>query len=158
MKLNILPSNISLSIALFLSASLYTFDLKAQESEELQEIPSDRGVASPTQADDLAMQGLRVEEGLGESEPQGITEAQKTYIDKKAEEDEEIRKEEADAELDQAEAAEISATTQPYTASPIIPATVINRPVVTPIVDGENVEDDDAAASEEAEEAEEAEE
>lgn len=102
-----------LSIAVFLSASLHVFNLNAQETAEEEMAPSNPGIASPTEGDNLAMQGMRVEEGLGESEPEGPSEAQKSFIDNKAQEDEEIKKEEADAQLDVAETQEVQAESEP---------------------------------------------
>lgn len=132
MKLNLLP----LSLALFMSASLHSFELSAQENEET---PSNPEIASPTTGDQEAMQGMRVEEGLGESEPEGMTEGQQSYVDNKAQEDEEIKKEEADAEVDAAEAQEIQASEEPF-EEPFEEAGVgvgvgIRAPIVTPVVE-----------------------
>ena len=137
MKNNLFP----LALSLFLSASIYTFPSNAQEVEESEEapeqlereeIPSDRGISSPTQADLAAMQGMRVEEGLGESEPEGLTEGQTAYINEKAEEDEEIKKEKADADLSAADAQEIAATEEPFLAPNY---EGLRGPIVSPVVD-----------------------
>jgi hypothetical protein len=129
------PSNSSFSnlsplvIALFVSASLYCVNLHAQEDAE---VPSNPAVAGPNQGDEEALQGMRVEEGLGESEPEGLTEGQQSYINNKAEEDEEIKKEEADAEVDTAEAEEMEATEAPFEAPVVEPevGVEVREPIV----------------------------
>jgi hypothetical protein len=126
----------SLTIALFLTASLYCFNLNAEEPEE---VPSNPEIAGATEGDEQALEGMRVEEGLGESEPEGLTEGQRSYIDNKAQEDEEIKKEEADAEVDAAEAQEVEAEEAPFEEPLVEPEVGVNygvrEPVVAPIVE-----------------------
>lgn len=130
MKINLL--SLPLSLAIFLSASLHSFELQAQEDEE---VPSNPELAGPNEGDREAMQGMRVEEGLGESEPEGLSEAQESFIDNKAQEDEEIKKEEADAQVDAAQAEEIQATEEPFVEPQAEMGFGVREPIISPIVE-----------------------
>jgi hypothetical protein len=111
MKLSSLPKSLSITLALFISASLHTF------GEEPEVTPENPGISSPTEGDNLAMEGMRVEEGLGASRPtEEINEAQQSYINNKAQQDEEIKQEEADAEETEADAQEMEAFEEPFVA------------------------------------------
>jgi hypothetical protein len=84
-------------------------------AEEMGQVPSDLGVAPVSGEASAAEEGLEMEEGVDSPYVEsGLTEGQQLYLDKQAQEKENIEQEDADSRQLEAESAATEALESPY--------------------------------------------
>jgi hypothetical protein len=105
------PTFTSIGLSLTLAACLAVLALGNQAKAQDEPVPENPEISSPTEGDNLAQEGMAIEEGLEPVPAPKVSEAAQSFADQKGEADLNVENQEANLEEAQTEATTIEAET-----------------------------------------------